>query len=69
LKGTEQERKDELKKLILEIIYLYKEYLQLSNYNFKDIFQALKKIKMIKENFPFKQLSKGLPVEIFKYMS
>ena len=69
LRGIEQTRKDELESLGLVIIYLYKGYLPWSNYKFKDIFQALEKIKSIKESLPLKQLCKGLPVEIYEYMN
>ena len=69
LKGIEQTRKDELESLGLVIIYLYKGYLPWSNYKFKDIFQALEKIKAIKENLSMKQLCHGLPIEMFKYMN
>ena len=69
LKGIEQTRKDELESLGLVIIYLYKGYLPWSNYKFKDIFQALEKIKAIKENLSMKQLCHGLPIEMFEYMN
>lgn len=69
LKGIEQTRKDELESLGLVIIYLYKGYLPWSNYKFKDIFQALEKIKAIKENLSMKQLCHGLPIEMFQYMN
>lgn len=69
LKGIEQTRKDELESLGLVIIYLYKGYLPWSNYKFKDIFQALEKIKAIKENLSMKQLCHGLPIEMFDYMN
>ena len=69
LKGIEQTRKDELESLGLVIIYLYKGYLPWSNYKFKDIFQALEKIKAIKENLSMKQICHGLPIEMFEYMN
>ena len=69
LKGIEQTRKDELESLGLVIIYLYKGYLPWSNYKFKDIFQALEKIKAIKENLSMEQLCHGLPIEMFEYMN
>ena len=69
LKVIEQTRKDELESLGLVIIYLYKGYLPWSNYKFKDIFQALEKIKAIKENLSMKQLCHGLPIEMFEYMN
>ena len=69
LKGIEQTRKDELESLGLVIIYLYKGYLPWSNYKFKDIFQALEKIKAIKENLSMKQLCHGLPIQMFEYMN